>query len=88
MANDADYTIRFDGRTLQFTVLVNTDEEIEIVAERIRRAASGPGIRMAAVGGNEADVDTARPFWDALRRAAPHSIPIDAEGKPRKDEMH
>ena len=61
-----DAEVKYDGRTLDFKVLVNTDEPIELVLIRIKEAAQGPGLRMTMVAGGELEPDDAKKVWEAL----------------------
>jgi len=57
---------RFDGRTLKLTVLVNTDQDVNEVAERVKEAARGPGMHMAVAIGEEVPSDLADELWSLL----------------------
>lgn len=58
--------VRFNGRTIDVRVFVNTDEPIEVVAARIQQAAKGPHKRMAAVTGGVLDSEDAKRVWDTI----------------------
>jgi hypothetical protein len=61
-----DMEVRYGGRTLQLTVVINTDETIEEVTMRIKSAASGPRQRMCVVGGGIVDDQMAKEFWEGV----------------------
>jgi hypothetical protein len=61
-----DTEVKYDGRTLDFKVVVNTDEPIEEVLMRIKEAAQGPRQRMAAVFAGELEPDQANKFWEVM----------------------
>ena len=57
--------IRYDGRTLSFDVLVNTDEDPEAVAWRIRQKAPGPKQVMTMVAARKpGDSAITAPLWE------------------------
>lgn len=58
--------VRFGGRCLKFEVLINTDEPDWAVAERLRKAAGGPGLRMAVVMGGALSPVDAKEVWDRV----------------------
>lgn len=58
-----DMEVRFGGRTLQLTVVINTDESVEEVVQRVRKAASGPHLRMAVVGAGIVEAEKAAEYW-------------------------
>lgn len=61
-----DTEVKHGGRTLDFKVLVNTDEPIEQVLMRIKTAAQGPNLSMAMVAGGELEPEDAAKVWEAL----------------------
>jgi hypothetical protein len=61
-----DLEVKHGGRTLDFKVLVNTDEPIEEVLMRIREAAQGPNLKMVMVAGGELEPADAIKVWEAL----------------------
>lgn len=61
-----DTEVKHGGRTLDFKVLVNTDEPIEQVLMRIKTAAQGPNLSMAMVAGGELEPEDAVKVWEAL----------------------
>lgn len=62
-----DLGTKFGGRTLYFTVVINTDEDIHEVSERLRAAASGPQLRMAICAGSILTLEEGERIWEALR---------------------
>jgi len=56
--------VKFNGRCLKFEVIINTDEPDFAVAERLQRAASGPGLRMALILGGILQPEDAAKVWD------------------------
>lgn len=61
-----DTEVKYDGRTLDFKVLVNTDEPIEQVLIRIKEAAQGPKLCMVMVAGGVLEPEDAVKVWEAL----------------------
>lgn len=72
-----DLEVRHGGRTLDFKVLVNTDEPIEEVLRRIKQAAQGPNLSMTMVAGGELEPGDAVKVWEAL-------LPVMEEQANRK----
>ncbi len=58
-----DTTSRFGGRTISLQVAINTDEDLNAVAERVRAAAVGPKLRMAVVMAGILEPDAAAAIW-------------------------
>lgn len=61
-----DDEIRYGGRTLKVTVLVNTDEDEQAVVERIDGAARGSKDCMSVVMLDVVDPEQAKPVWDQI----------------------
>jgi hypothetical protein len=68
-AGEQDTSIKFGGRTIVMTVVVNTDEDAREVSERVNDAARGPKLRMAMTGSNIVTGVEAVAFWAKLREA-------------------
>jgi len=58
--------VKYDGRCLKFEVIINTDEPDFALAERLQKAASGPGQRMALVMGGVLEPEDAKTVWDKV----------------------
>jgi hypothetical protein len=58
--------IRFNGRTVEARVFVNTDEPAEVVIARIQQAAKGPDKRMAVATGGVLDDEQGKAVWDTF----------------------
>lgn len=56
--------VRYEGRTLEVKVIINTDESVNDVVGRIIPAAKGPGRRMVIVMGGEVPLDQSTKLWD------------------------
>jgi len=63
--------LRFEGRTLELRVLVNTDEDLAEVLERVRLAAAGPRARMTVAGAVLVDEDLAERWTRLWAHAVP-----------------
>jgi hypothetical protein len=64
-----DTSIKFGGRTIVMTVVVNTDEDIHEVGERVNDAAKGPKLRMALTGTRVMSGAEALALWTTLQKA-------------------
>lgn len=64
-----DTSIKFGGRTIIMTVVVNTDEDMYEVGERVNDAAKGPKLRMALTGSRIMSGAEALALWTTLREA-------------------
>lgn len=64
-----DMRLGFDGRTIQLTVLINTDEDAREIIARIKLAAAGPAKRMVLVVAHVITDLRARNFWRSIRRS-------------------
>ncbi len=58
--------VRFDGRTIEVRVFVNTDEPAEVVGARVQAAAKGPQLRMAAALVSELNAEQSAKVWEGL----------------------
>lgn len=64
-----DPTVRFNGRTVELRVYINTDEGFEEVAERVIVAAKGPLQRMVCITVADVPKEQAMPLWLAFQRS-------------------
>lgn len=64
--NVGELEVRYDGRCLKFEVLINTDEPDFAVADRLRKAAAGLGLKMAVVMGGVLDKEDGKLVWEKL----------------------
>lgn len=61
-----DPTVRYDGRTIEVKVVVNTDESVETVIARLIPAGKGPGKRMVVISGGVVEPEAAATFWNGV----------------------
>lgn len=61
-----DTTVKFGGRTLEVKILINTNESLDEVVDRLITPAKGPGKRMVVVSGGEVAIEDAKKFWDEV----------------------
>jgi len=67
--------IRYEGRTLELRVYVNTDEDQINVLERIRKAVkSAPNSPMVAITVGEIGKEQSEMIWDTVINAAYRKI--------------
>jgi hypothetical protein len=66
--------IKYEGRTLDVRVFVNTDEEDWVVVERVRQAARGPKQCMAMVMVGNVPLERAKPLWETAMQASRESV--------------
>lgn len=58
--------VRYEGRTLEVKIIINTDESVEEVVSRVIPAAKGPNRRMVIVTGGIVKSEHAKKIWDAF----------------------
>jgi hypothetical protein len=69
-SNIGDTGIRYGGRTLKFDILINTDEDQRVVAQRLHEAAKGPKKAMTLIMATVVDPDEAKVVWDSAAASA------------------
>lgn len=67
--------LRYDGRTVEFRIYLNTDADLEELQRRVEAIKSGPILRgekldQIIVAVSEVDADEAAGLWDAVFRAS------------------
>lgn len=74
-----DMTIKFGGRTVMLTVVINTDEEVDELTKRVVNAARGPLRRMVVCEANlYTDKLATHSLWTKIKGA------LGAVGVPQK----
>jgi hypothetical protein len=71
--------LRYGGRTLEVKVYLNTEGDPHEIAERVKRAASGPKMDMAIVLVGDVDKEQAEGLWSAVFGASEQYV--KREGK-------
>ena len=66
--------IRYEGRTLEVKVYVNTDADPHEIAYRVREAVRGPKKDMAMVMVGDVPKEQAEPLWAAMFRVAEDTV--------------
>lgn len=62
--------LRYEGRTLDVNLFVNTDEDLHVVLERVQKAARGPLKAMVVAGARVMSPEESEPMWQvAFERA-------------------
>ena len=70
--------VRYNGRTVRLDVFINTDDSLEEVAERVKRAAQGPKFNMVIVGaGFVEDKDVIGKLWTSVADAVKKQVDSD-----------
>jgi hypothetical protein len=66
--------LKYQGRTLSVHVVLNTDESLEAVVERLRQAAPGPKRVMVLLAGGELHPQDAELIWNKTWHAAEETV--------------
>lgn len=73
-----DYSTKYGGRVLIIECYINTDEDAEVVAKRVRRACRGPKLAASVVGVKLFEGTDGQAIWREISRFA-----ADAHANPR-----
>jgi len=80
-----DFSVRYGGRTVHIEVFVNTDEDADAIAQRLRAAASGPRQSMTVAAGGVLKPAAAASFWAARSFPAGFEHRGDQKSDPSAD---
>ena len=68
-----EWDVRYGGRTVEVRMFINTDDELEVIKERLLKLARGPRLDMALIGIGEFEGDKSE-LWKKVHDMADETI--------------
>ncbi|HEX9642299.1 MAG TPA: hypothetical protein VGB13_13425 [Candidatus Krumholzibacteria bacterium] len=77
-AATGEWDLRYGGRTVEARLYINTDEDLEVIKERLIKLARGPRLDMAVIGLGEHAGDNEK-FWRIVHDSAGEALQKQVE---------